>query len=206
MLLDLKSLCVLSESFLGYQKISGGVEVSSAAALPRATSRFPTLVVPAAGILDSASVRVLYDHLQAGGVVLLESGGGYLRPDEFSVHQQMLKRHLNVSVGMPVDLWSGARASCSGAEMPSQRKVAAHGSAPYIDFLWPLKTKVRDFSRVVPPTAQDGDVIGVARKIPVAIRKRVGKGTLIFLGSPIGPHLYAGDPEATRWLHAVLSV
>jgi len=63
---------------------------------------------------------------------------------------------------------------------------------------------MRDFSRVVPLAAQDGEVIGVLGKQPVALRKQVGNGTFIFLGSPIGPHLHVGDLEAARWLNSVL--
>jgi hypothetical protein len=39
--------------------------------------------------------------------------------------------------------------------------------------------------------------------MPVALKKRVGKGTLIFLGSPLGPALGASDLEARHWLQSV---
>jgi len=48
-----------------------------------------------------------------------------------------------------------------------------------------------------------GDNIAWAGELPVALKRRVGAGTLIYLGSPVGPALWAGDVEAKRWLHAV---
>jgi len=48
-----------------------------------------------------------------------------------------------------------------------------------------------------------GDNIAWAGELPVALKRRVGAGTLIYLGSRGGPALWAGDVEAKRWLHAV---
>jgi hypothetical protein len=202
--LDLKSQCALSESFWGYWKVLGGAKFASTEGIPQSITCYENAIIPGIGRMDAASAEILADYLQAGGAVLLESGGGYLNPNEFRAHQQVLNCHFNVRVDQPVDFW--AHSSTRGIQMdiPSRRKGPAHGPAPYIDYIWPYQTKVRDFSRVVPLAAQGGDVIGFAGKLPVALRKRVGKGALIFLGSPLGPHLLAGDVEAGRWLHSVL--
>jgi len=197
-LLDLKSQCCLGESFLGYRKILIGARVVSAETLSKSISRPTTIIVPAAGSMDSASAQLLGDALRAGSVVLFESGGGFLNADAFANHQQILTRHLNVLVEPPVNLWAGAG-------LQARRAPVGNVPAPYVNYTWPHITKVRDFSHVVPLAAQDGDVIGFVGKLPTAIRKRVGAGTLIFLGSPIGPHLHAGDPQAARWLRAVLA-
>jgi len=34
----------------------------------------------------------------------------------------------------------------------------------------------------------------------------MGQGTLIFLGSPMGPALRAGDPQARSWLQVVTAL
>jgi hypothetical protein len=205
-LLDLQSQCCLDESFLGYVKILGGDCVASAGTFSNSFSHPTTIIIPAAGVIDTTSARMLGEILRAGSVVLFESGGGFLNPGEFSLHQQILKRHLNVLVEPPVNLWASEinRGSFSRAGLQSQDKTVGNVAAPYVDYTWPHKTKVRDFSQVVPLAAQDGEVIGMMGKLPIALRKQVGKGTLIFLGSTIGPHLRAGDPEARRWLHSVL--
>jgi len=76
---------------------------------------------------------------------------------------------------------------------------------PYVDYLWPYAAKLRDFSRVVPLAPPAGERIAWVDNLPVALKRRSGPGTLIFLGSPVGPALWAGDADATRWLSAVLA-
>lgn len=86
-----------------------------------------------------------------------------------------------------IDLW---------ADRPHSKGI------PYIDYTWPCAVKVRDFSRIVP--VRSGTVIAAVDDFPVAIKRRAGRGTLIVLGSPLGPALWAGDAEARRWVGAVL--
>jgi hypothetical protein len=206
-LLDLPSQCVLGESFLGYKKILAGVDVASAETLPRAISRYATIIVPGAGVIEPPIAAKFREVVQEGGVLLLESGGGFLNSKELSTHQQVLQRYLNIPVEPPADLWAKAKATGAQprAEMRPRRQDADHRPAPYVDYVWPHRTAVRDFSHVVPLAAQAGEVIGFAGTLPVALRKRIGKGTVIFLGSPLGPHLYAGDPQAVGWLQSVLA-
>jgi hypothetical protein len=92
----------------------------------------------------------------------------------------MLAGHFGIRIQPPVDLW-------------------ANGSAPYIDYRWPVRERVRDFSRVTPISAESGAIIGSAGDLPVAARR----GRFIFLGSPIGPALLAGDREAHSWFSAL---
>lgn len=82
-----------------------------------------------------------------------------------------------------------------------------------MDYVWPTPAKVRDFSRAVPvstgassvTTRSMCEVIGWIDGWPVAAKRKVGKGTLVFLGSPLGPALWSGDREAHRWLGEVLA-
>src|SRR6266576_4410067 len=64
----------------------------------------------------------------------------------------------------------------------------------------PLSAKLRDFSRVIALDLPTGQTIGWADGLPVALRRQAGRGTFIFLGSPLGPALWAGDVDAKRWL------
>jgi hypothetical protein len=71
---------------------------------------------------------------------------------------------------------------------------------PYVDFTWPVPVKIREFfPHVLEPRPGDF-VIASYAGAPVALRR----GGLILLGSPIGPSLAAGDPDARRWLASVL--
>jgi hypothetical protein len=148
------------------------------------------VIVPAATVLDVSFARALSVFLENGGYLLLESGLGFVDFSASDVQRGLLRSHLGVQIEPPVNLWAVAGGHCH---------------TPYVDYLWPLQTKIRDFSRVVPVSPQGGDVIGWTRGLPVALKRKVGKGTLIFLGSPLGPALLAGDPEARRWFRELLA-
>src|SRR5262249_7067365 len=135
---------------------------------------------------------------------------GFLGSGEFVAHQKMLLRYFDLAVESPVDLWSGnpigAARFAQRCDQNARKKLHRYESSPYIDYDWPRETKVRDFSRVILVSAKSGDVIARVRGLPVALKRRVGEGTLIFLGSPMGPLLRAGDPEARSWLQMATAI
>jgi hypothetical protein len=67
----------------------------------------------------------------------------------------------------------------------------------WVRFHWPIPVMIRDFGRVCP--IGGGTVIARLGDIPVAVRQ----GPVVVLGSPIGPHLYAGDPDAGKLFQAL---
>jgi hypothetical protein len=68
----------------------------------------------------------------------------------------------------------------------------------WVRFDWPIPAMIRDFGRVCP--IHGGTVIARLDNMPVAVRQ----GGLVVLGSPIGPHLYAGDWDAHKLLEALI--
>jgi hypothetical protein len=209
-LLDLKSRCVLQESLQGYQAALRGEHTLVPKAELHARRRCRMVIVPGLGGMDPAVARTLSDLLEVGANILLESGAGFLNPAEFTAHQRMLHRHFDIAVGPPVDLWPGNSVDHAlrsyRAGRHASKKGNSHAFDPYVNYLWPLETKVRDFSRVIPVSAGSADVIGKFGTLPVALKKQTGKGALIFLGSPLGPSLRAGDFEALSWLRSVTAL
>jgi len=137
------------------------------------------------------AVRAIRSRLRTGATVLLESGAGFAADRDFRAHRAVLRDQLGVHIEAPVRLWSSRGAS----------------GVPYVDYSWPASAKIRDFSRVVPLERQSegaGEIIAWVDDLPVALRRRYGRGDLIFLGSPLGPALWAGDAEARRWLCEVV--
>jgi len=207
-LLDLNSHCVLRESLQGYQAaLAGEHDLFEAKADSRC--RYGIAIVPCLGVMDPSVASSLAGLMEAGTNLVLESGAGFLSPPEFISHQKMLNRYFDIAINPPVDLRPAESTDVSVVPRRSGRspgkKLEGQGFVPYVHYLWPHETRVRDFSRVVPPSLGVGDVIGTVGTLPVALKRRVGKGTLIFLGSPMGPALRAGDPEARSWLRLVTS-
>ena len=185
-LLDLHERGCFRESVSGYESAltSAQAQWMRADARWMSPSRCAVLIVPAALEIPPPVVRVIVSCLQAGAGVIFESGAGFATDRGFRAHRVVLRDYLQVHIEEPVELWP---------ENSSQR-------IPYVDYTWPRPAKVRDFSRVVPLGRQAGEVIAWVDGLPVALKRPGGRGNLIFLGSPLGPALWAGDAQARRWL------
>lgn len=172
--LDLGADCLLRESLAGFCR-------TGIPACPQPMDRQECLsyVVPAAAGLKEDLMTRLARHVQKGGWLIFESAAGF---GGFEVQRERLARHFHLAIEPPVDLWAGS------------------APVPYVDYHWPVRTKVRDFSIVVPVHAAAAQIIGTIGQIPVAARL----GSLVCLGSPIGPSLLAGDREAHFWFNALL--
>lgn len=172
--LDLGPDCILRESLAGFCRT--GIP---ACPLPMDKQEWVSYVVPAAARLTGGLVTRLSHHVQKGGWLIFESAAGF---GGFEAQREQLARHFRLAIEPPIDLWAGS------------------ASVPYVDYRWPVRTKVRDFSNVVPVAGATAEIIGTIGNIPVAARL----GRLVFLGSPIGPSLLAGDQEAHLWFSALL--
>lgn len=183
-ILDLREHCGLRESVAGYESALAGLGTG-------VTTRGTLLIVPAALDIPPPAVGAIRRCLRAGATVLLESGAGFAAGRDFRAHRAVLRDQLGVHIEAPVRLWS----------RPDARGM------PYIDYSWPASAQIRDFSRVVPLGRRSegaGEIIARVDGLPVALKRRLGRGDLIFLGSPLGPALWAGDAEARRWFGDVV--
>ena len=182
--------CVLQESAAGYDSALtfAGVQYQRVSLQSMTPARM--IILPAVASVSQADLVQLRVFLESGSTVLFESGAAFSTPGELAIHSRHIKRVFGLGLHSPIGLWDSAD---------------SFKRSPYVDYQWPLAVKVRDFSRIVPVNAADGDVIALFNDLPVAARRRVGTGTLVFLGSPLGPHLLSGDREARRWLAALCS-
>jgi hypothetical protein len=192
---------------LGYQGALANKQNYFTAAITDSQLRPGLIIVPALGLMTPTFAQTLLDLLAGGTHLLLESGAAFLSPPDFAAQQRILHRYFDLTVESPVNLWSRN----SQDDLPSSHWPARQArknpprleSTSYVNYIWPCETKVRDFSRAIPVSANVGDVIAKIGAVPVALKKRMRNGTLIFLGSPLGPALRAGDPEARSWLELV---
>ena len=179
-LLDLGEQCVLPESLAGYRAALTGPTIVAGT----------VMIVPAALSIAGAAARRIARHVEEGGRLILESGAMFAAPAsrEFHGHRDALRELLGIEVEPPRPL------------LPRRARV------PYVQFRWPSPALVRDYSAIVPVGASDGECIARIDDSTVAIARGRGRGTIVFLGTPIGPSLWAGDVEARRWLDEVLAL
>jgi hypothetical protein len=181
----------LRESAAGYESALSGADVRFARVSFRSLTPARTMILPAAAGIGQSDLAQLRNYLERGSTVLFESGASFLNSGEFNFHRRLIRSMFGLGLHSPIRLWDSAD---------------SFKRSPYIDYRWPLTVKVRDFSRIVPVDDKDGETIAWFQELPVAVKRRVGKGTLVFLGSPLGPHLLTGDREAREWLSAFCSI
>jgi hypothetical protein len=207
-LVDLEDGCRLRESLAGYEEALSRTHCRFLRVAPDQMPTTPVVIVPGCVRLAPNVAEVLRSSAEAGALVLVESGAAHAEPPEFEAHRVALDLHFGLKVEAPVDLWSDGRGEESAlpGHTEGRRAEAGRSHVPYVDYTWPIAVKVRDFSRIVPlrNSVLNGESIGWAQGRPMAARQSFGRGSLVFLGSPLGPALRYGDCEAERWLNALL--
>jgi hypothetical protein len=227
-LLDLESNCALPESFEGmqvafvdaYRRVtesefsSGDFAFRETAQNKFLTSPGALLIVAGAGTVGSETFGVVAGLLEKGARVVWESGAAFLKPHGFARQQALSREYFGISLGRPIDLWSqsvsrnsvaGPRNTCEPNRTARSVRAIGQGRVPYVSYRWPHEAHIRDFSRAIPVTAANGHAIGHWGELSVAWSKPVGAGTLVFLGSPIGPALRANDSEAHSLLRSMIA-
>lgn len=177
-----------AESAAGYEAALSSLSIPFEFASFESLTPARTIILPSAVSTKVSALASVREHIEKGSTVLYESGAAFLSAGNFAFHKRLIRSVFKLSLHDPVGLWDSADST---------------KQSPYVDYHWPVVTKVRDFSRVVPVESDKAEIIASFNGLPVAVRRRIGKGTLVFLGSPLGQHLLYGDREATRWLGAV---
>ena len=168
-----------------------GPSPCSTCALPESRAGFaqalagreaPTvLVFPGAAGWDDSIER----QVRSGRLVIFESASGFAEPSALQEQRAGLRDAFGLSIEYPIMVWGESR-------RPS-----------YLDLGWPVRARIRDFSFAV--AVRGGETVGRLGALPVATLRRAGAGALLFLGSPVGPALWSGDPQAHAWLSSVLA-
>src|SRR5579863_4022815 len=207
-LLDLGTNCALPESLAGMRAVLGSSHRCIAASDFPSSDLSNVVIVAAAGSAIPEIFLAAAELLAQGATVLWESGAAFLNSADFAQQQALTKKHFGISIGQPVHVWtqSNSRKLKSGAPMQGPRGMRAigHEQIAYVKYRWPLEADVRDYSRVFPVSASGGRAIAHWNALPVAWSKNFGEGRLIFLGSPLGPALRAGDGEANALFQSIM--
>lgn len=182
---ELRGVAILAEDCRNVEALAGYQAV-----LPRAEGvKHALVVLPAVTTVTSAGLGAVRRSLDLGATVILESGTGFLaeESDELRRHRALLKDEFDIVTGNPVCVWPA-------------------DGIPYVEYSWPRAALVRDHSRVIPVESERVHVVARSNGLAVALRRRIGRGTLIFLGAPLGPALLFGDREARQWLSECVTV
>jgi hypothetical protein len=125
----------------------------------------------------------LRDSALQGACVILESGLAYASDAEIAGQRDALSKYFGIRIA------------------PRLSRPAS--GFRYIRYHWPIEVLVREFSESAIIDPSRGDPIATVSGQVVAIRKQVGRGSVVYLGSALGPMLLAEDRQAAAWVRSV---
>ena len=142
---------------------------------------------PASGLLVATGLakiahkraEELRSFANCGAWIIWESPAYFEGPEEARRQAQMLRGTFGITVDVPPSPESNAR----------QTDL-------YVRYHWPVPHLIRKFGSVVRVAGEPCETVASYQGETVALKKRIGLGGVIFLGSMLGPQLKAEDREA----------
>jgi hypothetical protein len=169
--------CLSQESAIGFQRL---LNRDTASNLSFQSSIAPGSFIIAPGIRRMSLARGddLLQRIDDGTWVILESGVAFSSMAEAKHQADLLKRLFDLKLLPPV-------------------KVAeSFAAATYIEYAQQIYRLVRTFGAITPIDCEPTEIIARLGRHPACARKRLGRGGLVFLGSMLGPGLFAEEREA----------
>lgn len=146
------------------------------------TFRAELIVLPFATTLSQQQASRLCRQLAAGCSVVVESGASFASHGEVLRQRAVWRQAFGIHADLP----------------PSGRTWPAGDPTNYVRYHWPADAQIRYFGELLSVSTAGAEGIATYRGRTVGIRKRIGRGELLFLGSPLGPMLAAEDHQAAE--------
>jgi hypothetical protein len=116
-----------------------------------------------------------------GAWIVWESAPQSVEPGQFSALAETLNATFGIQIGAPI--YPGL----------------------FIEYVWPTAVLTRSFLDATPVLCPESEIVSHSGETTTAMRRRIGRGGIVFLGSMLGPNLYAEEPQAhgiaTRLFH-----
>ncbi len=132
------------------------------------------IIVAGARRISIETCRALRVRVEAGAWVMFESGVCFSSVEEAAGQAAILERAFDLNV-LPRIVTKG----CS-----------------YVAYTWPHSAMTRTFERVTPIQCVLDERVADFGGAPVCARKRLGNGGVVYLGTMLGPSLFAEEREA----------
>jgi hypothetical protein len=129
----------------------------------------------------------LAELINEGASVILESGLGFSSRTESKLQIDLLKKVFGLRLLPPVKVGKNPAA------------------ATYLEYTRPVHRLVRTFEAITPVGCDQSEALARLGKYSVCIRKKIGDGTLVFLGSMLGPGIGAEEREAIEVASALVT-
>ncbi len=169
--------CLSEESALGFRRLLGRHSVAGDSFRPCKASG-SLIIVPGVRLLSLARGAKLLERIRGGAWIILESGLGFSSRAESRHQAEVCERIFDLKLLPPM-------------------KVTNHRTRiAYVEYSRPIRCLVRTFEAITPVCCDMSEVIAQFGNHTTCARKTIGRGGLVYLGSMLGPGLYAEEREA----------
>jgi len=148
---------------------------------PNSSLASDLIIVPGVRELSRHAALQLLQRACSGAWLILEPGFAFVSEGAADPQLRVLREVFGFAVHPPV----------------------AH-AAGYIEYSWPGRALVRDFSAITPIDCPQAEAIATCNGGRVGARRAIGNGGAILLGSMLGPGLFAQEREAHQLGSAIL--
>lgn len=183
-----ESSALQCEWLAGYQDALASLALPCNVIRPGGACRARLVIFPAADFIEAADCAWIRAVAASGATVLVETAAAFLTVGAWERQALLVENHFGLKLHPARPLWSDGR---------------EHGPVPYMELAWPVAARVRDYSRVIGVSGGEATPLAAIEGLPCGARKTIDFGALLFLGSPVGPHLRANDADAQRWLRSL---
>jgi hypothetical protein len=178
--------CLSQESASGFRRLLNK-EQSVVGRIRRGREKPSVILVPGVRQLSEARCEELLRRVQVGTWLILETGVCFSSAEQSKQQASLLKSAFDLEVLSP-------------APVAASRK----SQTAYIAFVWPLRSLTRTFEAVTPIRCERSEAIAFFDNQPVGAKRSLGKGGIIYLGTMLGPGLFAEEREAHALGRALL--
>jgi hypothetical protein len=144
----------------------------------------PVILLPGAKQVSIQEALALRSQVKKGSLLIWESGLAFGGSSEINQQRRMLAQIFGVRLHDPIG--------------------KSFDGPPYVAFAGTPECLIRPFGSVMSIQCEQSETAAHWGGIPVAVRKALGEGELVYLGAMIGPSLLASDSEAQRYLNCLL--
>ena len=161
---------IAKESTRGFRLLSG---------LSEGDCRQHIILAPGIRNIRAQTCAELLQRVRCGARLFFESGGCFSSAQECADQADILNRAFGLGV------------------LPPIRTAEISGRSPtYVSYSWPEQKSVRSYHAITPLVCDKSEAIAHFHGHVVCARKTIGRGGVVYLGSMLGPALYAEDREA----------
>jgi hypothetical protein len=178
--------CLSRESAMGFRHLVNRNTPATSFASGR-TASGSLIIAPGIRWMSLSIAADLADRIHQGAWVILESGLAFSSRTESKHQSDLFKKVFGLQLLPPVKVGKSPAA------------------AAYVEYTRPVHRLVRTFEAITPVRSDQSEALARLGNHLVCIRKRIGDGTLEFLGSMLGPGIGAEEREAIEVASALVT-